>query len=363
MPSYEKRNGKWSVRFRYVDGSHMEVNKRLSGFDKRYEAEEAYRDFLAQNPQNVKVQETIKTFPELLNAYLRNLKANVKESSYVSISRAIETHISPYFANRAIKDIKPLIVSQWQNQLSENAANYSHKYKTTLRGYLHNIFAYAKLYGYDNPVKSVNGFKNLEGKKEMLFWTEQEFETFYKAIDDLKYRAVFAFLYLTGTRKGEALGLKWEDIDFENKLVKISKTLTKDTLDGNYKLTSPKSKNSSRIIILPNKLVELLAEYKKEIAPKNSDFLFGKGEDPLPFQTLLNRFNQYIKKAEVKKIRIHDLRHSHVSLLINKGENDLSTIYIIAERIGDNVEQIYKTYGHLFPNKQSDLVKKLDIEL
>lgn len=73
-----------------------------------------------------------------------------------------------------------------------------------------NIFAYAKLYGYDSPVKAVNGFKNLESKKEMLFWTEQEFENFYKAVDDLKYRTVFAFLYLTGTRKGEAIGLKIE---------------------------------------------------------------------------------------------------------------------------------------------------------
>ena len=185
----------------------------------------------------------------------------------------------------------------------------------------------------------------------------------YKAVDDLKYRTVFAFLYLTGTRKGEAIGLKWEDIDFENKSVKINKTLTKDTLDGKYKLTSPKSKNSTRTILLPDALVLLLSEYKKEAEPRESDFVFGKGSDPLPFQTLLNRFNQYIKQSGVKKIRIHDLRHSHVSLLINKGENDLSTIYIIAERIGDNVEQIYKTYGHLFPNKQSDLVKKLDIEL
>ena len=82
----------------------------------------------------------------------------------------------------------------------------------------------------------------------------------------------------------------------------------------------------------------------------------------MPFQTLQHAFERYTKKAGVKQIRIHDLRHSHVSLLINKGENQLSTIYVIAARLGDSVEMIFKTYGHLFPSSQKEILEKINIK-
>lgn len=96
-------------------------------------------------------------------------------------------------------------------------------------------------------------------------------------------------------------------------------------------------------------------------AISTSEFIFGVDGKFLPFQTLQHAFEKYTKLAGVKPIRLHDLRHSHASLLINKGENQLSTIYVIAARLGDTVEMIFKTYGHLFPNTQRDIIHKLDI--
>ena len=92
-----------------------------------------------------------------------------------------------------------------------------------------------------------------------------------------------------------------------------------------------------------------------------SEFVFGVNGSFMPFQTLQNAFDRYTMRSGVHHIRIHDLRHSNVALLINKGENQLSTIYVIAERLGDTVEMIFKTYGHLFPNQQKDIVQKLNI--
>lgn len=83
----------------------------------------------------------------------------------------------------------------------------------------------------------------------------------------------------------------------------------------------------------------------------------------MSFNTLQNAFKRYIKRSGVKDIRIHDLRHSHVSLLINKGLNQLATLYIIAARLGDTVDMILKTYGHLFPNNQTEIICKLNIDL
>ena len=141
--------------------------------------------------------------------------------------------------------------------------------------------------------------------------------------------------------------------------VTIEKTLSSKTVSKEYKETTPKTENSYRKVVIPENLVILLNELKKE---STGEFIFG-GTTHIPFQTVTNNFERYIKKAEVKKIRIHDLRHSHASFLINHGDNQLSTLYIIAQRIGDTPEQILKTYGHLFPNKQGTILNDLNIPL
>lgn len=95
---------------------------------------------------------------------------------------------------------------------------------------------------------------------------------------------------------------------------------------------------------------------------QKKEYLFG-GEKFLIFTTVRYKFDLYIKASGVKRIRVHDLRHSHASLLINTGENQLATIYIIAQRLGDTVEMIFRTYGHMFPNTQKDMINRLNINL
>ena len=188
-------------------------------------------------------------------------------------------------------------------------------------------------------------------------------------------------------RKGEALALTWGDIDFHRKEIKVAKSLNRKrpkkggdviltshpetpssfgwhvSKTRSYEITTPKNRASYRQILMPNNLYDMTYEHyvqvKQDYGFSNNIFVFG-GEVPVSDQTLRRRFDSYAQKAGVKKIRIHDLRHSHASLLINKGQN----ILIVSKRLGhSNITQTLNTYSHLMPNMQLEIVGALNIDI
>lgn len=363
----------YTVRFRWINEQGVEEHKRLTGtppWTTQSAAQKGYEQWISEHPSHPKTQASTFDFMALYAEYKENLRANVKESSYLAILQRFDKYVVPTFSKYKVTDITTADLIKWQNSLSEKGL--SAKYKSAIRSSFTGFFEYLKVYGISNPFSTVKGFKkSKEARREMLYWTQDEFERFIAVVDNFRYKCVFLFLYLTGCRKGEACALKWEDIDFKNCIVKITKTLTKATDTGRavnegevvsevYRITTPKTENSYRNILMPEVLITHLQELQKN---KTSEFVFGVDGKFLPFQTLKHAFDRYVKLSSVKQIRIHDLRHSHVSLLINKGENQLSTVYVIAERLGDNVDMVFKTYGHLFPNAQKDIINKLNISV
>lgn len=144
---------------------------------------------------------------------------------------------------------------------------------------LSSIFKTGELYDiYYNPVKKVPNFKNIGQKPEMRFFTEKEFLNYLSVIHNIRDKALFSFLYIMGTRKGEALSLQWKDIDLKNKTLKIYKTVTKDTNGAKtYKITAPKTNNSYRQLDIPDNLLDLLIKLKKSIDGFSEEFyVFGR---------------------------------------------------------------------------------------
>ena len=364
----------YTVRFRWIGENGLPEHKRIKGdpvpWDTQTAAQRGYEKWMAEHSENKKVETRTVDFLPLYEEYKTNLASTVKESSYVSMMQRFDGFVLPYFKNMKVTEIGAADILKFQAHL--NSFSFSISYKSSIRSALNHFFAYLKIYNIQNPVELVKGFKrNREQKKEMQFWTEDEFKSFIKSVDDKRFYAVFSFLYLTGCRKGEALALQWKDLNFENNSVNINTTISKSTdktrkindgikLDSQYRITTPKTENSYRTILLPRNLVELLKNLKGTAL--DTDFVFGNENKIMPFNTLQNVFKRYIKRSGVKDIRIHDLRHSHVSLLINKGSNQIATLYIIAARLGDTVEMILKTYGHLFPNNQTEIISKLNID-
>lgn len=349
----------YTVRFRWVNKHGEEEHKRLTGtppWTTQSAAQKGYEEWIAAHPTHEKVNARSVEFMPLYEEYKRHLIANVKESSYVTFCQRMDSFVVPSFGKCKVTEITAVDILKWQDELTNRG--YSFKYKNAIRQAFVHFYNYLKIYDIPNPLSKVKGFRRLnERKKEMLFWTETEFRQFIKSVDKLIYKALFSFLYLTGCRIGEALALHWDDI--QNNEAVIKKTLSLKTIDKTYSETTPKTDNSYRRVKLPNTLIELL---DKLHAQSDGQIIFG-GKEHLPFQTVTNNFKRYVTLSGVKEIRIHDLRHSHASLLINHGTNQLAMLYIIAQRIGDTPEQILKTYGHLFPAQHSPIIDILNIPL
>lgn len=344
MASYEKRNGKYSVRFRYLDCG-IEKNKRKSGFERKKDAKEYYERFMAE-VRNRDYAPIIKkvTYQSLLYQFIDYKKDYLRTSTYTEMNSALKKHVIPYWGKLFVDEITKKHVENWQ--IAMRKKGYAHGTIKKIRGFINSSFVYALDNNLIqiNPVANTKLPKNNKLKKEMLIWTPEEFEKFIKVVDCPIYRAFFILLYYTGCRRGEALGLTWKDYD--RKYIYINKSYTNRT-KGGYGLTPPKNEASYRKVLLPQCVI---AELDK--LPKNGERIFGH----LPFQTITNKKDEYIKKAKVKRIRIHDFRHSHASLMIKNG----CSIVLVAKRLGhSNIEMTLNTYSHLLPSEESDFIKEL----
>lgn len=168
--------------------------------------------------------------------------------------------------------------------------------------------------------------------------------------DNIESYTAFHILYYTGIRTGELLALTWKDIDFENQTINIDKSYHR--IEKADVITKPKTPKSIRTIMIFDYLAEIIKKYKDTLyKPNMNDRVFLHTH-----RFLQHEMTRIAKKANVKKIRVHDLRHSHASLLIELGFSPL----LIAERLGhEKVETTLNTYSHLYPNKQVALVEKL----
>ena len=194
------------------------------------------------------------------------------------------------------------------------------------------------------------------GKKknrEMLFWTKEEYMKFADVMMD-KPMSFYAFemLYWCGIREGELLALTPADFDFEKRTVMINKSF--QHLNGRDITTTPKTEKSNRTIQMPKFLCDEMQDYLKILYDVGlEDRMF-----PVTKSYLHREMDRGSKVSGVKRIRIHDIRHSNVSHLIDLGFSATA----IADRVGHESIDITYNYAHLFPSKQAEMADKLDME-
>lgn len=351
MPTYYDQNKKtWYCKFYYTDINGEKKQKLKRGFKLQREAKDWERNFLESKSLDVNIK-----FKNFIEQYYKDMESRLKQNTINNKKFLIDLKITPYFGDMTLSEIKPVHIRQWQNSLlsykDANGKSYSLTYLKTINNQLSAIFNYAVRY-YDlreNPCIKAGSM----GKKhadEMQIWTLKEFQKFIKEDDKPDSYALFNVLYYTGMRSGELLALTWKDIDFNSKTININKSYQR--ISGEDVITKPKTPKSIRTIIIFDYLVDILKTYKNSIyKPHVNDRVF-----PVSKNFLQREMLRVCTKAEVKKIRVHDLRHSHASLLIELGFSPL----LIAERLGhENIETTLNTYSHLYPNKQIQLADKL----
>lgn len=263
----------------------------------------------------------------------------------------INKHILPYFGTKKLNEITLADIIQWQKIIQEK--NLSKTYERMIQNQINALFNHAqRIYNLkENPCKKVKRMGKSDADK-LDFWTKEEYEIFISGVNkQSEDYLMFEILFWTGIREGELLALTLSDFDMLNNLLHINKTYHR--INGKDVISTPKTDNSVRTIIIPNFLKEEVQEYiGQHYGLPENERLF-----PIVARTLQKRLKKYEEKTGVKPIRVHDLRHSHVAYLINQGVEPL----IIKERLGHkNIQITLNTYGHLYPSRQKAIAEMLD---
>lgn len=346
----DKRNGTWYVQAWYKTYDGKRAHKVKRGFKTKPEALSWERDFYAVQAGDMDMK-----LVDFLELYKKDMGPRLRLNTWKTKESIITKRILPYLGEKRMNQIAPVDIVRWQNELmaleKPSGGGFSATYLKTVNNQLCALFNHAvRFYGLSsNPCRRAESMGS-KSAGEMRFWTKDQYLRFSDEIMDkpLSFHA-FETLYWCGVREGELLALKPRRFDFERGTLTVAESYQR--IDGQDVLTDPKTPKSKRVIAMPH-------FYAEEMEA----FLSGRGLDPderifpVTKYFLSHEMARGSKAAGLEPIRVHDLRHSHVSLLIDMGFTALA----IANRMGHEAADITYRYAHLFPSVQADMARALD---
>ena len=342
MIGYDEIRKTYYVQVEYKDpvsGKRKNLKKR--GFLLKREAKQCEAETLQKLAFEAP---TDRTFGQMVDLYLSSIDA--QESTKEAKKQVYKNHCKSLCDIPMSKITKATLV-EWSNDLKNSSL--ARLTVNRVIGNVRSVFKYAHRVYDLKDISSVIAFKKKtsDDLKEMQAWTVAEFKQFENAVDNPVYRAFFHTLFWTGARRGEILALQCDD--FKNDEIDISKSI-KHFKNGFIPL---KNTSSKRTVKLDGKTVEILAELKDAY---KTGFLFG-GASSLSIAEVQRYFKKAIKKSGVKEIRLHDLRHSHATMLINSGVN----IVAVSKRLGhSDINTTLKVYTHLLKKTDEQMMETIN---
>lgn len=347
---------------KYKNGKHYTSPK----YRTTEEVEKAYSMFVLKNDNPIN-----KRFDLVASDYFSYMYKIKKESTVYCYENAYKKHIYPFFKSFYINKVNIQDVRKWAEIMEKKGLSI--RYLNKCYDILKMIFDHAiKNFSLnDNPVKSFGRFQKkndevIKDEEKIRYITLENFNKLISVIDNMLWKTFFITLFYTGARKSEIQALTWNDIDFKNNEIIINKIISVKTSE-HYKITNTKNA-TNRKIIMSKTLRETLLKYKNEMMKYTdySDEWFVFGSSRFLSQTTIDRKKHlYFSLANINEITIHEFRHSHVSLLINEyvksGQTDTTKFFLmLSNRMGHSIEVMQKTYMHLFPTIQDEIVDLLD---
>lgn len=368
MPIYKmdgQKNGKqrYRVRVNYTDvrGQYKSIDRVAYGKAEAQLLEtKLLRGIAEAPPQSMTVR-------ELFCEYMTAKKTEVRETTFDRFRRSLEQAVLPKLGDVRLDKLTLSVLQAWKNDIA--AENISVVTKKNKYRDFNTLLNYAVRMEYlpKNPLSVLGNFKDayFEAPQDKLhYYTAEQFKQFIaaaaqhtKSLQDWGFYVFFNIAFYTGMRKGEINALRWSDI--EGDIIHVRRSVTQK-LKGDDVETPPKNKSSIRNLQAPLPLMRILKEHKQrqEADPNfTDDYRVCGGIRCLRDTSLSKRNIQYATEAGLPVIRIHDFRHSHVSLLANEGIN----IQEIARRLGHSkIEMTWNTYSHLYPREEERAVAILN---
>ena len=376
MPLY-KINGKkdglqgYNVRVNYRDdsGEKRQLTRTVYGLEQARESERRLSNEVQTKEAIPGKKMTVQT---LLDEYMAVKQPEVRETTIAKNKSNFDYYILPMFKNIRIDKVTVAMLQKWKLSMEKKGLSLNTK-KQAFSDF-RAMFNYAIRLEYlsKNPISKIGNFKdNKTIQQEMNFYTAEEFTKFSSTAKILAeeqreknndtsewdFYVFFNIAFYTGLRKGEIYALKWSDINDIYLSVKRSVT---QRLKGGDRETPPKNKSSIRTLQMPLPLIQILKEHKERQAQLNNftdNYRICGGERSIRDSTVQRRNEMYATMAGLNNIRIHDFRHSHVSVLANENIN----IQEIARRLGHSrIEMTWNTYSHLYPREEERAVNILN---
>lgn len=346
MPVYKDEARKtWYFKVRYKDMYGRNKQKMQRGFEKRKDAIQAETDFL-YNIKNTFTDNV--TFDELFKHNIESKR--YKDKTIRRRTNEYKKHIQPFFGHMKAKDVNTHHVMEFKTYL-ENNLNSLNSARTVFSNFKILVNHAVKYFGLRaDPSIMVEPIARV--RPAINFIRREEFEKKVLGLEIHYYREMTRLLFYTGLRIGEALALTWEDIDTKEKQLHVNKTFDVNRRET----TSPKTQGSVGFVPFPSFIADMLEDIKKESAEKyygfdDTFYVFG-GSAPYHYSHYHKKF-----KEVFPGLRIHDLRHSYATYLINKGVD----IYLIKELMRhDDIKQTANTYGHLYTERKQEVMSVFD---
>lgn len=344
-----------SLGFNDITGKR--IQKKKTGFITQAEAQKWYdltKADLAKSSMQMDSTMTLKTFVD--KYFMPDYKTRTKAQTYdVAIARLKKLD---YFYERKLNSISPIIIKDWHNYLISEQVSTSYIY--SLHQLLQMILGFAEKLGLvgRNNAKVAGNVKKSKAKVD--FWTLEEFTTFIqtfntKQVNERLMFTVYWFLFFTGLRIGELQALTWKDINFNEKWIYIHKSIYYRNRK-NWEFTDPKTQSSVRKLYLDDDTLKYIRDWKEvQCQIGKIDFIFSDNGLPIVKNRVNKMLIRHAKKVNIKPIRVHDLRHSHASLMLQLGMNDLE----LQNRLGhSDISITLGVYSHLHPTAMKSVADK-----
>ncbi|MBD8025565.1 site-specific integrase [Ureibacillus sp. Re31] len=354
----------WMFRHRYYDALGKRREKSKSGFKTDKAALKALLQVKASllNGQTKHIENENLTVGDWLDLWYEMNHKKWKENTRIQRQNAINLHLKPLIGRCKLQNLDRAMYQRDFINVLEG------KYSARSIHIWHSIFTIAINAAVEEEILLRNKFRKVvlpivEGHEELQdnFLNESQLNLLLHDIkenEDITAYTLFLTLAYTGMRKGEALGLQWKNVDFDNHTITIERTRDDKTIN------SPKTKNSLRKILIDDVVINQLGTYmawcKKRMFRygqkiKDDSFVFISkyGAVPIFPRKTNDILNRSLERTKLHKITPHGLRHTHATILLNRGLE----VKLIAERLGNSTDMIYKVYGHILKDLEKEAVK------
>ena len=360
-----KRSKNYIVYLEYKDPeTKKKIQKNMGSYDKKRDASKRLTELKDNIYNNDLLLPNTMTLEVFLKDFLEKYKVNISITTYNCYLRICNKYIIPMLGRYKIEDIKPIHI---QNYVDDLVGILSPQ---TLKIHI-NILKLAIKKAYRLKLIRENVVEYIEIPRVKKFknniYNQDDMHKLLEKCDGTYLELPIFLASGLGLRISEILGLTWNNIDFNNNTVTIEKITVRN--NGEVILKDPKTESSARTISAPNELMNRLKSYKKEqiemklqgkIKNKLNLLFFDKNENPIAQDVLSKKFNRFLKENDLKHIRFHDLRHTHVTLLINSKV----PIRVISERVGhSNINTTLNIYSHVLKEMDKEASDKISEEL